>query len=194
MPSNQPSAARRHSFTPCAFVEGHRIGRITAILLAFILWACGGGTLSDDQRKKMKEGIQDQKITQVSDAEIVAAAMDEGRHIFEALEKSKFDATQSQRIAREQKVKVRYITPGAGNALEVENQIIQAYVVGSVTGATQDNIQKLRSGAATSLQDYDTLMYSHPIVTSQPDGSINVNGVWNVYLAKREIVRSLSKK
>jgi len=138
--------------------------------------------------------MEDHKITQVSDNEIVTAAMDEGRRVFDTLEKSHFDIPTSQRIARERKVKVRFITPGTSDALEVENQIIQAYIVGSVTGATQDNIQKLRSGTSTDLQDYDTLLYSRPIVTSQPDGSVNVDGVWNIYLAKRDIVRSLSKK
>lgn len=163
------------------------------VLLAVLFYSCGG-SLSDEQRKKLKEGIEDTKITQISDAEIVTAAMEEGRSILNSLEKAAFATDASERIAREKKVKLRYITPGTGDALEVENQIIQAYVVGSVTGATQDNIQKLRSGTATNLHDYDTLLYSHPIVTSQPDGSINVEGVWNIYLAKREIVRHLSKK
>jgi uncharacterized membrane protein len=161
--------------------------------MAFLLAACGG-SLSDEQRKKLHEGMEDHKITQLSDTEIVTAAMDEARSVFDALEKSNFDEPASLRIARERKVKIRFITPGSGDALEVENQIIQAYIVGAVTGATQDNIQKLRSGAATSLQDYDTLLYSRPVVTSQPDGSVNVDGVWNIYVAKRDIVRSLSKK
>ncbi|MEJ1236957.1 hypothetical protein WBG78_02445 [Chryseolinea sp. T2] len=167
---------------------------IAPLILLLLIASCGGSSLSDEQRKKLRQGIDDTKIAQVSDAEIVTAGMDEGRRVFETLEKSNFDASAQKQIAHDKKVKVRYITPGKGDALEVENQIIQAYIVGSVTGATQDNIQKLRSGAATSLQDYDTLLYSHPIVTSMPDGSVNVNGVWNIYLAKREIVRGLSKK
>jgi uncharacterized membrane protein len=166
---------------------------VFAIAIVVLFTACGG-SLSDEQRKKLREGMQDHKITQLSDNEIVTAAMDEGRSVFDALEKSHFDVLASQRIARERKVKVRFITPGAGDALEVENQIIQAYIVGSATGATQDNIQKLRSGTSTSLQDYDTLLYSRPIVTTQPDGSVNVEGVWNVYVAKRDIVRGLSNK
>jgi hypothetical protein len=157
------------------------------------LVACGG-SLSDEQRKRLRDEIEDYKITQVSDAEIVTAAMEEGQKIFEALKKSDFSPASSDRLARERKVRIRYIKPGTGDALDVENQIIQAYIVGSVTGATQDNIQKLRSGAATSLQDYDTLLYSRPVVTPLPDGSVNVEGVWNIYLAKREVVRVLSKK
>ena len=166
-------------------------GKPSSVFVLVVLTSCGG-SLSEDQRKKIREGIEEYKITQVSDAEIVTAAMDEGRSIFGALEKVGFDA--SARIANERKVRIRFIKPGTGDALEVENQIIQAYIVGSVTGATQDNIQKLRSGAATSLQDYDTLLYSRPIMTSQPDGSVIVEGVWNIYLAKREVVRNLSKK
>lgn len=166
----------------------------SAFAFIMILLAACGGSLSDEQRKKLHDGMEDHKITQVSDNEIVTAAMDKGRGVFDALEKSGFNAPVSQRIAKEAKVKVRFITPGASDALEVENQIIQAYIVGAVTGSTQDNIQKLRSGTSTSLQDYDTLLYSRPVVTSLPDGSVNVEGVWNIYVAKRDIVRSLSKK
>ena len=168
--------------------------RTALLFLAIALTSCGGGTLTDEQRKKMREGIEDIKIKQVSDAEIVTAAMDDGRRVFDAMEKANFDAQAKDRIARESKVKVRYIKPGTTDALEVENQIIQAYIVGSVTGATQDNIQKLRSGAATSLQDYDSLLYSRPVVANQPDGSVNILGVWNIYLAKKEVVKALSKK
>jgi uncharacterized membrane protein len=167
--------------------------KLACAFIVFLLAACGG-SLSEEQRKKLHDGMEDHKITKVSDTEIVTAAMDQGRSVFNALEKSKFDGPVSLRLARERKVKIRFITPGSGDALEVENQIIQAYIVGAVTGATQDNIQKLRSGTATSLQDYDTLLYSRPVVTSLPDGSVNVEGVWNIYVAKRDVVRGLSKK
>ncbi|HTF16655.1 MAG TPA: hypothetical protein VK658_01210 [Chryseolinea sp.] len=188
-----PPRARAEFSNPLGMRLIHCLAKPACTALIILLAACGG-SLTDEQRKKLHEGMEDHKITQVSDNEIVTAAMDEGRRVFDTLEKSHFDIPTSQRIARERKVKVRFITPGTSDALEVENQIIQAYIVGSVTGATQDNIQKLRSGTSTDLQDYDTLLYSRPIVTSQPDGSVNVDGVWNIYLAKRDIVRSLSKK
>lgn len=172
----------------------HALKILAMVLVTIVMAACGGSSLSDEQRKKLHEGMEDQKITQVSDSEIVAAAMDKGRQVFDALEKAGFDSAATIRIARERRVKTRYIKPGTSDALEVESQIIQAYIVGSVTGSTQDNIQKLRLGAATSLSDYDTLLYSRPIVSAMPDGSLNVEGVWNVYLARRDIVRGLSAK
>lgn len=168
------------------------LAKPAVVLVMVALTACGGGSLTDEQRKKLNEGIHDTKITQVSDAEIVTAGMDEGRRVFGALEKSGFDEASTQRIARQRKIRVRFIKPGT-NAHEVENQIIQAYIIGAETGATQDNIQKLKDGLAAGTQDYDTLLYSRPVVTSQPDGSVNVEGVWNIYMAKREIVRNLSK-
>lgn len=161
-------------------------------ILTLLLASCGG-SMSEEQRKRVREDMEDHKLTQVSDAEIVSAAMDKGRQVFAALEKSGFDAASIQRIAVDNKVRLRYIKPGTGDALEVENQIIQAYIVGSGTGATQDNIQKLRLGTATSLQDYDSLLYSHAMVTPQSDGSINVDGVWNIYLSKRNVIRDLAK-
>lgn len=192
--SENMSASLRANGSIICSLNFHALKILTMLLVAIVLAACGGGSLSDEQRKKLHEGMEDQKITQVSESEIVAAAMDKGRQVFAALEKSGFDSTTSMRIARERHVKTRYIKPGTSDALEVESQIIQAYIVGSVTGSTQDNIQKLRLGAATSLPDYDTLLYSRPVVSAMPDGSLNVEGVWNVYLARRDIVRGLSAK
>ena len=174
-------------------IQALQISKWVCCVIVVLLSSCGG-SISDEQRKKLKEGIEDIKITQISDTDIVTTALDEGKKIFENLKKSDFSAPVMEQLAKGHKVRIRYIEPGKGDALEVENQIIQAYIVGSATGATQDNIQKLRSGTATSLQDYDTLLYSRPMVTTQPDGSVNVDGVWNIYLAKRDIVRSLSRK
>ncbi|MBA4055824.1 MAG: hypothetical protein C0490_14005, partial [Marivirga sp.] len=88
--------------------------------------------------------------------------------------------------------RIRWIVPGSPDALEVENQLIEAYVIGAETGSTQDNIQKLRHDPQS--EEYDSLLYSRPIVTPMPDGVVNVEGVWNIYLAKKEIILSVSKK
>ena len=45
-----------------------------------LLMACGG-SLSDEQRKKLHEGMESQKIIKLSDSEIVTASLDQGRAI-----------------------------------------------------------------------------------------------------------------
>lgn len=135
--------------------------------------------------------MDSQKIVKISDSEIVSASLDQGRVIFSALEKVDFNSTKADSIARHYRVKLRWIVPGSPDALEVENQLIEAYVIGAETGSTQDNVQKLRPNPES--QEYDSLLYSRPIVTPMPDGVMNVKGVWNVYFAKKDIVLSASK-
>jgi hypothetical protein len=72
----------------------------------------------------------------------------------------------------------------------VENQLIEAYVVGAETGALPDNIQKL--GVTDNQEQYDSLVYTKPQVTPLPDGAVKVEGIWNIYLAKKDVVRAIS--
>ena len=161
------------------------------ILMALILFTGCGGSLSDEQRKKLHEGMDKQKIVKLSDSEIMSASLDHGRKVFEALENLKFNPSKVDSIAKKYDVKVRWITPGAGNALEVENQLIEAYVVGAETGSVQDNVQELHGSGVTG---YDSLLYSRPIVTPMADGAVNVEGVWNIYMSKKNIVLSATSK
>ena len=149
-----------------------------------------GGSLSEEQRKKLHDGMDKQKIVKLSDSEIMSASLDHGRVVFDALEKIKFNPSKVDSVANKYEVKVRWITPGTGNALEVESQLIEAYVVGAETGSVQDNVQGLREKGNT---DYDSLLYSRPIVTPMADGAVNVEGVWNIYMSKKNIVLSAAK-
>ncbi len=160
---------------------------------ALVLSACGG-SLSDEQRRKLREGMEDHKIVQLSDSEIVSAALEEGRSVYADLEKAGFAPEKIGGISRQHQARARYLKPGTDNALEVESEIIQAYIVGAGTGATQDNIQKVYHDGTNDPAAYDSLLYSRPVVRPVPDGSVTVEGVWNIYLSKRAIVRSLSKK
>jgi hypothetical protein len=156
-----------------------------------LLMACGG-SLSDEQRKRLHDGMDNQKILKVTDSEIVTASLDQGRAVFSDLEKINFNPSQLDSLMRKYQVRVKWLVPGSSESLEVENQMIEAYVIGAETGSTQDNIQKLRREAQSD--DYDSLLYSRPVVTTQADGVINVEGVWNIYLAKKDIILLLGKK
>ena len=56
------------------------------LFTSLILSACGG-SLSDDQRKKLHEGMEQQKIVQLSDSEITSVALDHGKLIVGIVEK-----------------------------------------------------------------------------------------------------------
>lgn len=156
-----------------------------------LLMACGG-SLSEEQRKKLHDGMDTQKILKLSDSEIVTASLDQGRVVFAALEKLNFNPLKIDSVARQFHARIRWIVPGSPDALEVENQLIEAYVMGAETGSTQDNIQKLRNPPRSN--EYDSLLYSRPVVTPMADGAINVEGIWNIYFAKKDIILSLGKK
>jgi hypothetical protein len=169
----------------------HICGMRYLILSAFILvTACG--RLSDEERKKLRDGMAENKIVRVTDEEIVASALDEGRTIFASLEKKKFQTDAVDSIATSNGIRVHWTRPGDKDAEAIEQQLIEAYVSSIVTGNLQDNIQKLyRQGDPAN---YDSIVYSKPIVTLMADSVENLEGVWNIYMAKKDVVIALSKK
>jgi hypothetical protein len=160
-------------------------------VLSVTVISCGG-SLSDEQRKKLHDGMEDQKIVKLSDSEIVTASLELGRQIFAEMEKRNFERQKMDSIERQFKVEIKLLKPGASNALEVENQLIEAYISGAESGAVHDNIQKMH-GTATPEQ-YDSLLYTRPKVSPLPDGAVKVEGIWNIYFAKKEVVRAITKE
>jgi hypothetical protein len=160
-------------------------------ILVTVLAGCGG-SLSDEQRKKLHEGMEDQKIIKLSDSEIVTASLEQGRVIYAAMKLMSFAPAKLDSLEKQYHVNITLLTPGGADALEVENQLIEAYVVGAETGSIQDNIQKLHGRNATDT--YDSLLYTRPKLSTLPDGVVKVDGIWNIYLAKKDIIRSLSKQ
>lgn len=152
--------------------------------------ACGG-SLSEEQRKRLHEGMDNQKILKVSDSEIVAASLDQGRTIFAGMEKFGFRDSKVDSIALHHHVKIKWLAAGTSNSLEVESQMIEAYVLGAETGSAQDNIQQLRRSQSNG---YDSLLYTRPVITSMEDGVVKVEGVWNIYLSKKDVILGLGKK
>ena len=57
------------------------------LIVPVLLMACGG-SLSDEQRKRLHEGMDKQKIVKLSDSEIMSAALDQGRMIFDVLDQT----------------------------------------------------------------------------------------------------------
>lgn len=149
-----------------------------------------GGSLSEEQRKRLHDGMEKQKIVKMSDSEIVSAAMEEGRAFYNAIEKVSFNKTKIDSIARAYNVKVVQLDINSANAKEMEKQLLDAYISASATGSTPDNIQKIRNPNET---DYDSLIYSKPIVVTK-NGVENVTGVWNIYLSKKQVIIAASKE
>ena len=135
--------------------------------------------------------MEDQKIMKLSDAEIVTASLEQGRVIYATMEQMNFARTKMDSLEKQYHVNITLLTPGASDALEVENQLIEAYVAGAETGSVQDNIQKLH--ATDAADSYDSLLYTRPKLSALPDGAVKVDGIWNIYLSRKDVIRSISK-
>ena len=159
--------------------------RYSFYLLIIFLAACQG-SLSDEQRKKIREEIQSSKIKKVSESDITEAAFARGRSIIRTIESFSGDSVRIDSLLKAAQGKIRWVVPGQSNVHETEQQLIEAYI-SSATGGQQDNVQKIRTATAES----DSLLYSKPIVSKSPDGSDRLEGVWNVWLSKKEIVLSI---
>lgn len=161
--------------------------KISAALLALVLLGCGG-TLSDEQRKQMREKMELNKIVRVTEAEITEAAFSEGRKIVRALDSLEADSSKLIAYIRKHNGKIHYVKPGASNARALEQQLVEAYLADE-SGSMQDNVQEKRD----ELGNYDSLLYTKPVTKKFPDGSEELEGIWNIWFSKKDLVIAIGK-
>jgi hypothetical protein len=161
--------------------------KITVVLLLLILFGCGG-SLSDEQRKQMREKMEENKIVRVTEIEITEAAFAKGRAAIRTLESLENDSIKLDSFLEINSGRIRYIQPGKSNARALEQQLIDAYLADE-SGSVQDNVQKLRN----SHGDFDSLLYTRPVTKKLPDGSEQLEGVWNIWLPKKELIVEIGK-
>jgi len=158
-------------------------------LVVLICVGCGG-SLSDEQREKIKEGMELQKIIKVSDAEIMGEALQKGQ----ALQKQLLDASmdKADSLAKTNKVTIRFAVPGQKNSRELEQELIDAYINGMAVGASSENLQKVWT--SPTKEDYDSLLYTFPQVEVHADGVEELKGIWNVYISKKNLVLDIGRE
>jgi hypothetical protein len=163
--------------------------KIGLALLALSL-GCGGN-LSDEQRKKFREGMEQQKIVRITESEIMEAGLSKGHQILKVLENRSFSQSLTDSLEQACNVKINWVVPGGSNALAIEQELIDAYIAGIATGSTQENLQKIYN--SSQRDEYDSLLYSKPSLSKLRDGSEQLNGIWNIYIPKKEIVLEITK-
>jgi len=154
--------------------------KIQFIAVVFALTACGG-SLSDEQRKKIREDMSQHKIVRISDAEITAAAFATGRAALRIVNQKQNKAAVD---SLEKFCRIKWVVPGNSNAKEIEQQLIEAYVESSINGGMEDNVQKIGT---------DSLLYTMPVSEKLPDGSENIKGMWSIGFSKKQLILSLRK-
>jgi hypothetical protein len=155
--------------------------RARLLILVIVATACGG-SLTDEQRKKMAEAREGQAIVKVTDAEITEAAFAKGRAVMENLTAT--SAVDS--VEQASGVAIHWLEPGTAHALEIEQQLIDAYINSVIEGTPlQDNVQKIGT---------DSMLYTKAVVLNRPDGSVEVKGTWNIWMSKKQLILGMGKK
>jgi hypothetical protein len=157
------------------------------IVITLVLFSCGG-SLSDEQRKQMIEKMEENKIVRVTEVEITEAAFEEGRTLVRKLDSLRHDSAALKGFIQDQSASIRFLVPGQTTGHLLEQQLIDAYLA-DPTGSSQDNVQKVRKDQG----DFDTLLYTKPVLKKLADGSDELIGVWNIWLPKKELVRQIGK-
>src|SRR5882762_3719415 len=134
----------------------------TFIVLVFAGLIGCGGTLSEDQRKKLKEGMELNTLKKVSDAQLTEAAFEMGRALAAIIEKSSInDKKRVDSLQEAYKIRILPLQPGDSLLLEIERQIVEAYTAGSNQVTLNDNIQSLGP---------DSLLYTKPVMKQLANG------------------------
>jgi hypothetical protein len=157
------------------------------ISVALLVSACNG-SLSEEQRRKMREEMELHKIRKITEAEITDAAYIKGRALMDALANAQNNPQKIDSLATASQTRIRWIVPGKTTAEGVEQQLIESYIAGAESGSLQDNIQKIRSAEGEA----DSLLFTRPIVKNLPDGVVKVEGTWNITMSQKQVILGMT--
>ena len=155
------------------------------ILISLVFLTACGGTLTDEQRKKALESIEQGQLKRVTDSEMTEASFALGRTIAQVIEKRDLYLTNQtflDSLGKIYNVEIISMQPGDSASLAVEQQIIDAYIAGTGKVELNDNIQKLGN---------DSILYTKPILRELVDGSVEFSKALGIRMPKKEIVLSI---
>jgi hypothetical protein len=142
----------------------------------FLCFVQCGGQLTDDQRKRLKEGMLLHELKKVSDVEITEAAFQIGRNASDSFEKNGADSLRDAL-----QLKISRLHPGDSGLTSLEKQILDAYAEASETELF-DNLQRLGS---------DSLLYTKPVLKKLPNGLNRLDYVLAIQIPKKSVILSI---
>jgi len=155
------------------------LGPMNRFILLFCLAAMAcTGSLTREQREKIRENQRLGAIQKVGEAELLEGALMLGRTVAGAMET---DPAKKTELEKEHRVRIAGFSSGQPGLSEKEKQLLEAYMAGNPGG---DNIQKLG----------DTILYTKPVTRERPDGSTEFMRAVAVYIPVKEIVLFLGKQ
>ena len=152
------------------------------VILICVLVSCGG-SLSSEQRKRMREKMEAGSLKKVSDAEITEAALAYGRNLSKIIETHPNDRKFLDSLEKEYDVQILFMQPTDSELRSIEKQIIEAYA-SSGTPNLSDNIQRMGN---------DSLLYTKPMMKERPDGSTEFTKALGLRLHKKPIILSIKE-
>jgi hypothetical protein len=153
--------------------------------LMMILTAGCGGTLNQEQRDFMREGMKSTKVTRVSPSQLTQAAWEKGKAIQQAIGSDTWLAKQDQIAALQQETGTRiYLLKDAGVLTGKKKEILEAYQSAADPADLRENVQKIGQ---------DSMFYTFPVTFERPDGSKVFSHAIAVDMSIKLIIRSLPK-
>lgn len=152
-------------------------------LCLLVMVSCGG-SLSDEQKKQLKEGMEANQIKKISEAEIMDAAFRLGRKISDEVKHTDME-NQSQatrRLESEYHVKIYPLQQGDSLLLQIEQQLIEAYTSADPNLELSDNVQKI--GA-------DSLLYTVPVMEKTEGGAMQFKYALGIRMPQKEVILSI---
>ena len=160
--------------------------RINFIFIIVLLSACGG-SLSSDQRKKIRENMEAKSLKKISDVELTEAAFSYARTVTKIIETKNKNIDNRKFLDSLEKsygVQILSMRPTDSLLRKVERQIIEAYTSGANLSGIGDNVQKMGS---------DSLLYTKPMVSERPDGSVVFNKALAIRIPKKQVILSIKE-
>lgn len=146
-----------------------------------VLASCTG-SLSDAQRKRIRESMEQGEIKKFSEATITEAAFDYGRKVAALVDKGDgtlIDAVRMDSISQAFQIEIILLHSENQDLRTVERQLLEAYMDG---GASDDNIQKMGP---------DSLLYTKPVLRKHADGSAEFMMALGIRMTRKQVVLSI---
>jgi hypothetical protein len=154
------------------------------IILTILCVSCGG-SLSSEQRKKIRENMEAKSIKKISEADLTEAALAYARKITKIVESHRpNDRHFLDSLQTAYDVQILFIHVNDPGLRAVEKQVIEAYASVADSPSLGDNIQKMGG---------DSLLYTKPMMRERPDGSVEFSQALGLRLHKKPIILSIKE-
>lgn len=155
------------------------------VVFSFLILCSCGGSLSSEQRKKIRANMEAKSIKKISEVELTEAALNYGRsiaHAIEAKDKSLANRYFLDSLGKTFNVQIVSMHPKDSFLRGVERKIIEAYTFGSDLSGVGDDLQKMGT---------DSLIYTKPLFSERPDGSLEFNQALGIRIPRKQVILSI---